>query len=367
MSKLLLKSVPTHLRWLIQPALFVSLLLHSLVLVTPIPKRLTVDQATQEQASKPDQSVKVVQSPPSSPLATPRASVVPTPKPVPVATPKLSRPAPLSARSKTQIPSTRSAAQPALRPSSPSAARPQGVPSPSAPPPPAPLVVAAVPSPDLVPPPNLPFGDVPLLAGAEAGCYGIGTCYGLSGVDFRAAGQTLETQFEAQGYTVEAREDLEETGRKIYAITKNGKTRYLNVMSNDLSNAVYVITPQPSSLEELQNIDLLKSELEATLDGLLASTPNATQFAQPNAFFVGATPRPETGGRLRLVAVPPPQLLSTLTVQLQTQGFALTEAGGYGGGLLYEVTQDAFTGYLNLVPSPDDTGTIVVLWSSLPE
>lgn len=185
-------------------------------------------------------------------------------------------------------------------------------------------------------------------------------------MDFRTAGKTLEQQLKNQGYTVRFRDDIEAAGSKTYEITKDGETRYLNVLSADLNNAVYLVTPEPITLADLQNSDLPRAELKAVLDSLPATSANATQFAEPDAFFTGATPRPETGGNLRLMANPSDQVLTTITNQLQTQGFTLTEAGGYGSGLLYEVTKGALTAYLNLVPTVDQSGTIVVLWSSLP-
>jgi hypothetical protein len=186
-------------------------------------------------------------------------------------------------------------------------------------------------------------------------------------MNFRAAGQTLEEQLRAQGYMVRFRDDIAETGSKTYEITKEGETRYLNVLSVDLNDTVYLVTLEPVTLADLENSNLARAELEAVLDSLPATTANATQFAEPEAFFVGVTPRPETGGSLRLVAGnSPDQILALLTSHLQGQGFTLAEAGGYGSGLLYEVTKGALTAYLNLVPTPDRRGTIVVVWSSLP-
>jgi hypothetical protein len=363
-SKTLLKSVPSSLRWLIQPTLFISLGLHLLVLILPLPERSTPESV----ASDLETQVRVTPLPEGPPK--PPTPLPPTPQPSVLASPLASlnsSPTPLRPTvAAAQAPQRPVAQRPVPRPGVPS----PDAPSPSSPvPSPAALTTPdATPSPEPVLPPALPFADVPVLTGAETGCYGLGTCRRLSnGVDFRTAGQTLEAQLKGQGYTVRFRDDLEVAGSKTYEITKNGETRYLNVLSADLGNAVYLVTTQPVTLTDLQNSNLPKTELETVLNSLPATSANATQFVQPDVFFVGATPRPETGGNLRFIAGnSPDQVLSTLTGQLQAQGFTLTEAGGYGTGLLYEVTKGALTAYLNLVPTSEHTGTVVVLWSSLP-
>lgn len=206
------------------------------------------------------------------------------------------------------------------------------------------------------------------MAGAEAGCFGLGTCRQITGVPFRGTGNTLQQQLAAQGYTVKQRSDLEETGREVYEIAKDGKTRYLNILSSDLNTTVYIVTPEPIQLADLQGSDAIRAELVDILDTLAAgNTADVSQFFQPEAFFSSTTPKPETGGQLRLVPnTLPEQFYPVLNSALQAGQFVLTDAGGYGGGRLYEVTRGAYTGYLNLVPTQDGSGTIVVLWSQLP-
>lgn len=368
MGKTLLKNVPNSLRWLIQPALLVSVGLHLLVLLLPLPDRSTsepvaIDTETQVRVTplpEPQSTPK-----PSTPSPTPQPSVLATPKPnlAPVQRPAMIARPPVAQRSVTQ----RSVPRPAVQSSPVTSSSPSTPPPSPAPSSPTALATTPAPSPNPVPPPDLPFADVPVLAGSETGCYGLGTCRQITGgMNFRTAGKTLEQQLKDQGYAVRFRDDIEAAGSKTYEITRDGETRYLNVLSADLNNAVYLVTSEPVTLADLQNSNLPKAELEAVLNSLPATTANATQFAEPDAFFVGATPRPETGGNLRLVVNSSDQVLATLTNQLQGQGFTLTEAGGYGSGLLYEVTKGALTAYLNLVPTPDRSGTIVVLWSNLP-
>ncbi|MBF2046263.1 MAG: hypothetical protein IGS54_02490 [Elainella sp. C42_A2020_010] len=341
-GKPILKSLPRPLRWLIRPALLGSIGLHVLVLLLPLPEQASLDAARRQ-----DVEVNVTRLPEQTPVPKPTATPKPTPTPSPPAQPVAQ---PL---------------QPAPRPPAVAQKPPVAQPSPSpvASPPPTPE-----PSPDPVPPPAVPFADLPLLTGSQTGCFGLGTCHEITdGTNFRTAGQTLEQALQAQGYTVKPREDLEETGRKVYELTKGNKTRYLNVLSSDVGSTIYLVTPQPVSLDQLQTSETHKAELEAILDSISSGSVNPTQLTQPEAFFAGTTPRPETGSQLRLVAGRSPQeLLNGLTGSLQAQNFTLTEAGGYGNGLLYEVTKGAYTGYLNLVPTVDRSGTIVVLWTNLP-
>lgn len=353
MGKNVLEWVPNSVRWLVRPALFGSIGLHLLILFIPLS-----DHSALETSTSPEEMQVNLSRIPDRPSPTPKVTATPTPQ----ASPQAVRPSPAAIRPSVQSQLQRSPVQsrPSVVQPSPQPLQPKTVPTPIP-------SVTPVASPDPVPPPAIPFADLPILAGTESGCFGIGTCHQIE-TNFRTAGQTLQAQLKAQGYTVKLREDMEETGQEVYEIAKDNETRYLNVLSSDLGTAVYLVTTQPVSLNQLQNSQTLKTELETLLDGISGvQTANAAQLAQPEAFLTGATPRPETGGKLRLVAnTLPEQVLGSLKTQLQAQDFNLTEAGGYGGGRLYEVTKAAYTGYLNLVPSVDRSSTIVVLWTNLP-
>lgn len=352
MGKQFFKQIPDPLRWLINPALLAALGLHAIALLLPLPAWKSPESAQQPAPAEVDLEVAL------SPMPVPRQPV-PSPPPSPAP----ARPAPsVALRPPTQSVQPVRPILPQPRPVQPPVAAPAAPPAPS--PTPTPL-----PSPEPVPAPAIPFADLPQLAGTEVGCFGLSTCHQLSnGTSFRAAGQTLEAELVAQGYQVRLRDDLEETGRKVYEISKDDKTRFLNVLSTDVGTTVYLVTPQPIHLAELQNSETLKAELSAILDGLSTTSAHPTQFSQPSAFYLNTTPHPGTDGRLRSVAGSTPDaLLASLTQTLQSQNFRLQDAGGYGGGRLYEVTKGAYTGYLNLVPSLDQHSTIVVLWQALPK
>ncbi len=332
-----------------QPALFLSIGLHIVILLMPLPDRSSSEPAP-EPVLSPSPQVPLTRLPSPQPSASLTPSPKPSPAPSVIATPpvRVAPSPPLAARPATPPPPQRS---------------PQPTPSPRSASP------SPTPSPDPVPPPAIPFSDVPVLAGAQTGCYGMGVCHQLTdGTPFRSAGQNLESQFQSQGYTVQLRDDLEETGRKIYELTRSGETRFLNVFSINVGETIYLVTPQPISLQELEESETLKAELETLLNQQVGTRlADPSQLAAAADFYLNAAPRPEIVGNLRLLAnSTPEQLLPNLSGQLQAQQFSLTAAGGYGGGLLYEVTRGAYTGYLNIIPTIDQSGTVVVLWMNLP-
>jgi len=62
-------------------------------------------------------------------------------------------------------------------------------------------------------------------------------------------------QLEAKGYTVRPRDDLEDdTGRKVYEVSKGEETQYLTVLSVlELGRTVYVLAEKPMTLADLQS------------------------------------------------------------------------------------------------------------------
>jgi hypothetical protein len=333
-----LKSSTKPLNWLIRPALFLAVAIHGLLLFTPLPTQ------KKPQAVRPTEvETQVTRLPaPSSPkpvLASPIAT-----SPIP----PIARPAPIS-------PSIQSA---------PSAIAPPATPAPATPKP------IATPTPNQTPPPanlQIPFANLPNLAGAQAGCFGSENCRQVSdGTPFRNAAQTLEQQMTAQGYQVSERDDLSDTGQKIYQLkAQDGATRYLNVLSSDVGSTIYLLSPEPITLRDLQQVDTVKANL-ATLIAQQGSAAIAPQIPYPALFLAGTNPRPEVG-QLRVIAgVKPDQFTSTFTRTLQDNQFSLSPVGSYGGGKMYEVGKKAFTGYVNLVATADGTGTMMVLWNTVP-
>lgn len=99
--------------------------------------------------------------------------------------------------------------------------------------------------------------DFPDLAGAQSGCYGLENCRQISG-NFRQMAQQLVSQMEEQGYELTEREDIDNTGHRVFEVSNPNDpsvTHYLNVFSPDIGSAVYVLTVDILSLEELKQLN----------------------------------------------------------------------------------------------------------------
>lgn len=342
-----LKHLTAFLRWLIRPSFCLAIAMHALLLFAPLPspKKTTV--------ARPDSEVgiKITRLPPSP---SPETAVTSQPLPATVRSPNQTLP---NQTRSTPVAPTRlvSAPQPTTAPSS------QLLPQPS-----------PESSPQLSPDPpaanlQMPFSNFPELVGAQPGCFSSENCRQVSdGTTFRNAAQTLEQQMVAQGYQVSERDDLADTGQKIYQlVAQDGTMRYLNVLSADVGSTIYLLSPEPITLSELQQVETVQANLESLL-GQLGNEAIAAQIPYPTLFLAGTSSRPEVR-QIRLApGVTPDQLVSTLTNTLQNNQFYLSAIGSYGGGKMYEVGKKAFTGYVNLVATADGTGTMMVLWNTLP-
>ncbi|NJO39825.1 MAG: hypothetical protein HC865_03845 [Cyanobacteria bacterium RU_5_0] len=366
-----LKNVPISVRCLIRPALLLSLGVHALMLALPIaPDPASPDP--EASMADPDVAIDLTSLPPEL-LPSPQLASSPTP-PASISQSPSSNPqlAPSPGINVQPLPSNASVAivetaPPQASPeisSSPNSPPPDGASASQSPlpsnPPPAPTTVLAA-----------PFADLPQLTGSQSGCLGLGGCRQIAENPGEVS-QTLKQQMEAQGYTVRLRDDLIDTsdyqGMKIYEVSKDGTTRYLNVISSGLGETIYILTPELTTRAEIENAGTVQTELETVLTNLSGGNrASYPQFVYPDLFFTGTNPRPEIGGQFHLIpGGNPTQLSVSLTSTLQGSGFAVSPVGEYGGGIVYEISQRAFMGYLNLIPTQDGMGTIVVVWRSLP-
>lgn len=364
MAWLYFKQLPLALRWFIRPALLLSLGLHMLLFLLPLlPDRVAepdeTDAVEPEETSvaltplplEPTPQPSVADSSPAS-IPTPAPVPAPVNSPVPAPVPPIAPaplPTPIPTPAPVEVAPTPSAASPEPRS--------EAVPFPSASP--------------TVPPPQTqivaPLADFPHLA-ESSGCSNQATegCRQVGG-NFRQVSQALREQLRQQGYTVSPRDDLEETGRQVYEVTKDDRTRYLSIISADLGETVYVLAAEPVTQADIEQVGMVQAELEATLSQLAGGTSaTPTQLGYPEFFLAGNQPRPEIRSLHWVKDTAPTQLGDRLTRDLQSNGFQLSPIGEYGGGTLYEVSRQAFLGYLNLVPTADRNGTIVVQWQQLP-
>jgi hypothetical protein len=113
------------------------------------------------------------------------------------------------------------------------------------------------------PPPSDPPPTNPLsgfqLSNAQVGCFNSDACWKVSdNTSFRQVGRTLTQQLEAQGYSLQLRDDLSESGRQVMEISHNdidnGQVNYLSILSSGLGETVYLIADRPLTLQDLENL-----------------------------------------------------------------------------------------------------------------
>ncbi|MEB3355097.1 MAG: hypothetical protein VKK04_00005, partial [Synechococcales bacterium] len=213
------------------------------------------------------------------------------------------------------------------------------------------------------------FADFPHLARAGAGsCSGLGNCHQVDGENFRQMGTRLVDQLTLQGYEVRSRDDLEDSGIKVYEVTRDGVSQYLSLLQPELGTSVYVLAANPITTTDLQAAQTLHEQFHDILSRAANGVPaQRTDFSYPDFFFEGANPRPEIGQPFYTVTDTQPDLLAVpLTEKLASAGFTVETIGEYAGSPFYKVSQGAFVAYLSIVPTGDRTGTLLVAWNSLP-
>ena len=133
----------------------------------------------------------------------------------------------------------------------------------------------------------------------------------------------------------------------------------------------------------LENVGVVSPE-ETAFYGIVGQISSETidqpelSFANPNAFYAQlgadengfdvAEPQPGIDGSFKLIPNQTPDQLfnNVFASNLQSSGFQVATSSQYGGGSIYEVKQGAFVRYINLVPTKDGIGTIVVVWNRSP-
>lgn len=170
---------------------------------------------------------------------------------------------------------------------------------------------------------------------------------------------------------------LKEAGREVYQISHSGQTQFLSVMTAE-KGTVYVLSNAPRSLEDLKKAVEVPPEVSEILSNLDAKTAEPSLFAQPNLFYTRSTEKglgagaqvPRSGIRnISLVTdqVAEEMMNAFFQTNLQNSGYEVTDLQQqYGGGGIYQVKKPKVTLYLNLVPTKDKTGTLVVTWKEPP-
>lgn len=98
--------------------------------------------------------------------------------------------------------------------------------------------------------------DFPHLAGSQSGCYGLSNCHQTSG-NYRQVVRQLTEQMRNQGYQLTEDDTIDGIGHRVFEVVmphEPSRIYYLNVFSDDLDTAVYAITLDILSLDELKSI-----------------------------------------------------------------------------------------------------------------
>jgi len=129
-------------------------------------------------------------------------------------------------------------------------------------------------------------------------------------------------------------------------------------------------SPDPPLEEPPDQVQTFFEELAAAT-GAPVHPLSPDLFADPSLFFDANNPEANLKADiLRAVwmegKTPQQVYISVLNSQLQDGNFQTIQKADYGGGAVYEVRQGDTTWYLNLVPTLDGNGTIIVVWNRDP-
>lgn len=216
-----------------------------------------------------------------------------------------------------------------------------------------------------------PWQDFPQYPGAEAGCFNLPSCQ-QTGDGLNQVGTFFEKEVVAKKYSLAAVRN--EADRKVYRISRNNLTQFLNILVVEGKGTVYVLAPAELTLADLAKAKVVPPEIAAVFEGLDAEDVSRDRLAQPDAFYTGDKPRSEIID-MRLIANPSPDITAEtffdayLSTNLRNSSFDdYSETGQrYGGGPVYLAKKGKTSLYINTVPTQDGSGTVVVIWKTLPK
>lgn len=354
-----LKKLPNLLQTLVRPMLLTSLVLHGLLLLMPLPKEKA------KSTPKKERSVKVTQL--ALPASKPATSTTPkTPTTRPKVTPRTSRPVQPISRRQPIIQGVKP--KPVQTPPQPRQAAPS--PNPTASPAKSPNVEPA----NLANATDTPLAEFPHFLGAKPGCLEVPSCFQTAN-DLEKVAAHFEQELPAKGFTTSV--NVDESGRKVYEVSRSDfSTQYLSLIDTK-DGTIYVLADAPRSLDELKQAVVVPEEFYSVLAEVGEELEDETQFADPSQFYsklssqepdgslIPAQLREEIQAQKLVAGQLPDTVYDSMLPSLQSV-FEVSKSGSYGGGNLYTLKKDSFTGYLNLVPTKDNSGTIVVLWTEPP-
>lgn len=358
-----LKKVPSSPRNSIWIMALISLGIHGLLMLMPIPSE------QKPTPPKPEKRIRVTQLQPQPKLPVVKAS--PPPSPTLQKTPLPPKPV---TRPRTIIPPAPRASQIPSEPKpkeTPPAPKPKAQATPIEPQPTPQATPSPTPTPSSTPLSSNanPWENFPKYPTAKPGCFQKSFCI-QTGAKLDEVAAYFEKELSAKQF--QWKSTIQEGNRKVYQVsTKNGATQFLSlIFAGGDEGTVYVLGENALSLGDFKKAVEVPPEISAILTavGLESQNVEATYFTQPEKFYPSGTLRPEISS----ISIVPDQPSDTLMdaflkTNLQNNGYEVSEPKSpYGGGVVYEVKKDKLKLYFNLVPTKDGAGTIVVIWGSPP-
>lgn len=353
-----LKNLPTPMQFLIRPMLLISLGLHSLLLLVPI------SAGNHPVLDKEEEAVKITQLPAASKESGDRS--VPKAPPKQASSNKASQPS--RQASSSSRPRTVATPGPQRTETSQSSRSATGQVDRSS-------ETGDQAEGETGDQTKNPFADFPHYPGAKPGYSGKQSIRQTEdGLDQMVA--HFKEQLPARKYKASSVTD--EPDKKVYRVFKGDMAQYLSLFTVP-EGTVYVLSPQPVNLDELNKAVEVPPELYIALSQLSASEAQDTDFDDPDNFYIKYGSEDERGsvllpelrsgidGSPKMVGgQTPSQVSNNLQPKLEGSGFKVSETKPYGGGALYKVQKGSFTGYVNLVPTKNRQGTNVVVWTRSP-
>lgn len=152
------------------------------------------------------------------------------------------------------------------------------------------------------------------------------------------------------------------------AISSPSPTPAASAIVSPIPTPVPPSTPQPEASPD--RVRPFFEQLASTA-GVPIHPPSPDLFPDPSLYFepTGAetTLKSNVLKAVWMDGKTPEQVyISVLNSQLQSGNFQTEQKPDYGGGTVYEIKQNDTVWYLNLVPTTDGRGTIIVVWQHDP-
>ncbi len=392
-----LKNLPAPLQFWVRPMLFASLGLHGLFLSIPMQP-----EKKPEPPKKEPEKVKITQLPTTTITPAPQTAPKPSPspaisqiKPSPVAPPPRSQSQPIIQPSIiAPVPQARSMPQPQVTPTptpTPQSTatpvpQPQSTPTPTAQQSPVPQP-QSTPTPTPSSTPQDPFlTGFPTYPGVQPGTEGLlAGDLDKSGLHTSDSSADVALWYEKnlKDYTPKLVSPPENSSLKVYQVSKNNVSKYLNVIySNKTGNTVILLADQKVDPQTLVANATQEDPLDARYQSIMAQVdndelllsgifPNEEPELRSQIDNLSAAQVQKEHGIAKktipgMTATTPDIVGAYLQGKLKGQGFSAEFKGNFGSGLVYTVSSSSFTRYLVLLPSPKGTGTAIITTKNSP-